>query len=378
MDKKLQEYIKDLSVKDKKTLSQKALKVSEETGELARVTLPFENAHGTTHRFVEKERVLEESVDVILAAISMAYDLGFDHEDIQEMMWSKAAKWQGIQAKEEKVDYPIPYEIHVTVDIEKSSPGQSYLKYLTGDNPKIEYFKKVCKDIGVKPIVLDLENDGGSVMKDVMTSSHFLGNNRTSYTEAKKIESSLKRSGFEVVRVKIETVPWHPAAPTESGDKMPEDCYFEAHVGCIITPEQKNDLRSIAEFNNAHLSRNFFKKMKDGKFVNMVTLRHYKGTYDEFLFQLDHLKKNLKDSKIDFDKVITEFSIYDTKVSHDFKWLDKKKEEKCPYCVEGKIDVILNSGEFFSSGDAPIIEKEPCEECGGTGKLNTKENETID
>jgi hypothetical protein len=28
----------------------------------------------------------------------------------------------------------------------------------------------------------------------------------------------------------------------------------------------------------------------------------------------------------EYEKVITEFSIYDTKVSHDFKWLEKVKE----------------------------------------------------
>lgn len=34
----------------------------EEYGELARVVLPYDGADGTSHRFVEKERVLEESV----------------------------------------------------------------------------------------------------------------------------------------------------------------------------------------------------------------------------------------------------------------------------------------------------------------------------
>ncbi|MEK6828854.1 MAG: MazG-like family protein [Nanoarchaeota archaeon] len=313
MNNKLLDYIKDLSLKDKKTLSQKALKVSEETGELAKVTLPYDNAHGTTHRFIEKERILEESVDVILTAISMAYELGFSHDDIEEMMWKKAGKWQGIQAKEEKVDYPIIYEIHVTVDA-------------SAEDFDIDHFKKVCAFIKVKPIVLDLENDGKTVMNDVMTSSHIVGNNTGSYLECSRIGFMLEDYGFKVVRRKIETVPWHPAAPSKDGDKMPEDCYFEAHINCIITEDEKDRLRAIAVCHNAHLSKNFFKKLEDGKFVNMITYRSYDSTYDVFMSNIELLKADLAKNKIQFEKVITEFSIYDTKVSHDFKWLNKEKQ----------------------------------------------------
>jgi hypothetical protein len=109
-------------------------------------------------------------------------------------------------------------------------------------------------------------------------------------------------------------------------DKMPEDCYFEAHIGCIITKEQKDSLNYIANINGAHLSRNFFKKLEDNQFVNMITLRKKTGTYSMFEEKVEILKKQLKENNIDFEKVITEFSIYDTKVSHDFKWLNKQKE----------------------------------------------------
>ena len=144
-----------------------------------------------------------------------------------------------------------------------------YLKFIGGDEPKIEWFKKSCKDIGVKPIVLDLENSGESVMKDVMTSSHIVGNNTSAYKECARIVKQLEWKGFKVVRKKIETVPWHPAAPSENTDKMPEDCYFEAHIGCIITNEGKETLQRLAGRLDSHLSRNFFKKLEDGKFINM-------------------------------------------------------------------------------------------------------------
>lgn len=352
MNKELQEYIKNLSLKDKKNLSQKLGKVMEEAGELARVVLPYDGADGTTHRFIEKERVLEESVDVILTAISMAYELGFTHDDIEDMMWRKAEKWHGIQAKEAKVEYPIPYEIHITVDLcdyitrltnleleyevgKNIKPGHSVLSgvpYVALDKKlleiqAIEDFKNVCEKIGVKPIVLDLENNGESVMKDVMTSSHIIGNNTTSYEECIRISRLLRVKAFKVVRKKIETVPWHPAAPSEPGDKMPEDCYFEAHVGCLIFDHEEAKLNRVIDDLGVHISRNFFKKKDDGRFVKMITMRKYEGLYDDFIVELDRLKSRLSANNIDFEKVITEFSIYDTKVSHDFKWLENKKEE---------------------------------------------------
>jgi len=328
MNKQVLDYIKMLSLSDKKTLSQKALKVSEECGELASVILPYDNAAGTTHRFIAKNRILEEAVDTILSAISIPYELGYTHEDIENMMQHKAEKWQGLQAKEAKVDYPLPYEIHITVELgQEIDPNSS--EWMEGaleefNWAQLSLFKQTCKELEVKPIILDLEHDGKFVMKDAMTSSKHIGNNASSLQECDRISRGLINAGFIVVRSKIETVPWHPAAPSEDGDVMPNDCYFEAHVGCIISPEEKGDLTYIAKNCNAHLSRNFFKKLEDGKFVNMVTLRKYEGTYDEFIWDLDRMKDVLTENDIIFDKVITEFAIYDTKVSHDFLWLEKE------------------------------------------------------
>lgn len=312
MKKETFDFIKELSLKDKKTLSQKALKVAEESGELAKAVLPFDNAAGTTHRFIDKNKILQEVVDTMLASVSIAYDLGFTDEEIDSMMYEKSIYWQSLQAREEKVEYPIPYEIHVTVDIESVKDTDSYISN--------------CEYIGVKPIVLDLENGDDSTFKDVMTSSNFRGDNRGSYEEMKRISNMLSEMGYKVVREKIETVPWHPAAPMKVDDIMPKDCYFEAHIGCIISKVEKEKLQCIANSTDSHLSRNFFKKLEDGKFINMITYRMYSGvgvTLDMFNNKVEYIKKELKRFDIEFEKVITEFSIYDTKVSHDFNWLNK-------------------------------------------------------
>ena len=317
MNKELRDYIEELSKKDKKSITQKALKCAEETGELARKVLPYEDAHGTTHRFIVKDSILEEVADVVLTAMSIGYDLGYTHDDIDDMIRHKALNWQEVQAKSDRVGETIPFEMHITIT--------------AGENFDTDKYVKDCATISkirrnrIKPIVIDLETEGELFMKDVMTSSHYFGNNAGAHDEAKAISDSMEAMGYDVVRVKIETVPWHPAAPQTEKDKMPGDCYFEAHIGCIITPEEKAKLAHIAEGNDCHMSRNFFKKIEDGKFVNMITYRKYDGTYDEFMATVESIKGVLNYKEINFDKVITEFAIYDTKVSHDFLWLEKKE-----------------------------------------------------
>lgn len=314
MDQELINYIKDLSKRDKKTLSEKALKVSEETGELARVILPFDNAPGTSHRFIEKERILEEAADVILTAMSIPFDLGYSFEDLESMMRHKSIRWQKIQSKEEKIDYPIPFEIHVTVERPED----------------IDSFVDHCKNkVKVKPIVLDLQNGGEVVMKDVMTSSHCYGTNADAYLETKRISNFLEVLGYKVLREKIESVPWHPMAPCKESfsNEMPDNCYFEAHIGVVLNPDDdKVALKDVAFLNNSHLSSNAFKKHEDGSSVVMVTLREKEGSREKFEDNLEVLKNDLKAGGFAYEKVITEFAIYDTNVSHDFLWLKDKEK----------------------------------------------------
>lgn len=311
MNNKLLDYIQELSKRDKKTLSQKALKVAEESGELAKAVLPYDSAYATRHRFVDKTKILQEVADTILASISIAYDLGFSHEDIEEMIDMKSEKWQELQAAEDKVEFPLPFEIHITVQPKEGEINEEF----------IEHFRKTCEELKVKPISLDLENNAGEKIKDVMTSSKCYGDNKTVYEEIERITIGLEYQKFKVVRKKAETVPWHPGAPAKKGDKMPENCYFEAHIGCIISENEKESLSELAKNYNAHLSKNAFKKIEDGKFVNMITLRDYKCSRNKFDMDVMMLTNSLKTNKIPFEKVITEFCIYDTKISHDYLWL---------------------------------------------------------
>jgi len=317
----INDYIKDLSIKDKKTLSQKTLKLVEEVGELARVILPYDSAHGTNHRFTDRDAILEELVDVYLTNISISHSLGFTDEEFNDMLVKKSEKWGSLQAKEEQATFPLPFEIHVTVDLDENLDG----------------FKEDCSIVGVKPIVIDLEINDGSILKDVMTSSKFFGDNRGAYEESERIVKELRDRGYKVVRNKIESVPWHPAAPVISrGEAIPNGCYFESHIGVTIYPEQKEDLQTFirSTLTNGHLielsgtaklSQNFFKKSNDGsKFVNMLTYRSNMCGRPKFTLEVEGIKHLLKEEGFDFEKVEVEYAVYDTNVTHDAKWITGK------------------------------------------------------
>lgn len=314
----INEYIRNLSIKDKKTLSQKGLKLVEEIGELARVILPYDSAHGTNHRFIDREAILEEVVDVYLTNISIAHSLGFSDDEFNDMLVKKSEKWSKLQANEEKAGFPLPFEIHVTIESPKD----------------IDKFKDACSLIEVKPIVIDLEINDGSVIKDVMTSSKHFGDNRTAYEESERIVSELKNRGYKVVRNKIESVPWHPAAPIIStGKEIPNGCYFESHLGVVIKPEEKERLNEFVKYTltdshlidlsgTAKLSQNFFKKSKDGsKFVNMLTYRSNMCGSPKFKLEVEGIKHLLQEEGFEFEKVEVEYAVYDTNVTHDAKWI---------------------------------------------------------
>jgi len=323
MNKTTLDYIRLLSKSDEKSLTQKTLKTCEEVGELAKVVLPFENAYATTHRFIDKKRILEELADTFLCVQSIVCDLDFTDEEFEEMVVHKMKFWADLQAREGRIKYPIPFEIHVTVDMTEDPDNTEFRK----QRLSVEGFKNTCKKIGVKPILLDLHLQSGAVVKDMMTSSTIMGDNRKAFEELKRISNELTETGFKVIREKIETIPWHPAAPSEKHQNptMPPHCYFESHLNVLCTQEKLKDLETIAMIHGARMSSNVFKKFEDGSFTIMVTLRDYKDQFESFKICLEDLKTSLANDDFQVEKEIVEFSVYDTKVSHDSEWILQEK-----------------------------------------------------
>lgn len=323
MDKSTLDYIKFLTERDPKGLMGKLAKLTEEAGELSRVIQPYENSFGTNHRFVNKKQIVEEIADCTLVLLSMLYDKNIcvDYEEFQQTLLEKANDWITKQNKELKIVYPLPYEIHVTVE---------------ADSDRLDQFKTACYNLGVKPIYLDLNANDNVVIKDLMTSSVFKGNNGESIREVERISQGLVNAGFNVIREKIETVPWHPAAPRDYHNKMPCGCYFECHFQVEVCENSaKNNhqklIETISSLNfksqefyvggyNLHTSKNVFKKLLTGNDIVMVTYRDYVRPHIDFDMSVGYIESALKE-QFNVEKTIIEFCIYDTKISHDKEWL---------------------------------------------------------
>lgn len=185
------------------------------------------------------------------------------------------------------------YEIHITVK-----------------DADVEKFKDACEEIGVKPILLDLQKEG---LFDLMTSSiiktAFL---EEAYNIATSIYAQLLVRNFIVIRSKIETVPWNPEI-----SKCPNG-YYETHLAIKCPDSMLPALKEIAILAKSHISKNIFKKIDDVP-VYMVTYRTYSQNIKLHENYVNIIKKALGEFEI--TKVISEFCVFDSNLDHDNEWI---------------------------------------------------------
>lgn len=86
--------IKQLSVENKKSLEQIALKLTEETGEVAQALLSYQKASGSEYKELGSEDVKEECVDVVIVALSLFYKLNGDDAEFNRIFDKKVDKWK--------------------------------------------------------------------------------------------------------------------------------------------------------------------------------------------------------------------------------------------------------------------------------------------
>jgi hypothetical protein len=203
------------------------------------------------------------------------------------------------------MDKPIHYEIHVTVR-----------------TTEVQRFIDMCDEIGVKPIVLDLQKkDGSGSIQDVMTSSKLTGDDADAWNKMKDVVWYLSAKGFEVVREKIETVPWHPKAVVYDPD-TDKDGYFEAHIPIIVASEdEKTFLSGVCQSQGLHLSRNPFKTFDNGTYVQFITLRR-KIQADKFKQLVSTVVLGFLRNGISISgSPEVEYALYDSNVNHDAAWI---------------------------------------------------------
>jgi NTP pyrophosphatase (non-canonical NTP hydrolase) len=301
--KKLLDQIKTLSLRDKKTLSQKGLKLMEEAGELAKAILPYEGACGTNHRLPNKDKIAEECADSMLVAYSIMKSLHMTDAEITAIVQRKTDYWQFLQENEHLTNLDnLIFEMHVTVEQIKD----------------LATFRADCEELGVKPIILDLFTEG-EVIKDMMTSSHYKGTTKGALEYSSDLVSKLIAKGYKVLREKIETVPWHPASKV--AHLKDSHKYFEAHVAFqpLVGQACLDFCRSDYQ---VRFSRNVMKK--GDKNVQMGTLRRSSDIgIDAFAEILNRLIIDVRDlyGEEPVEKPVIEYALFDDNQTHDKKWI---------------------------------------------------------
>ena len=186
------------------------------------------------------------------------------------------------------------YEIHVTVN--------------NSDN-----FVSDCYELGIKPIIIDM---GEGVPVHVMTSATVKGNDASAFATANSFADAFRAMGYDVLRIKIETVPWHPCATHPTDDQ-----YFETHFA-VKLPCDETWLNHIARFCDLHYSKNVLKKGDNS--VQMLTYRsnNWKDVNSEkFQYHVSVIEEILNLYGFKLKKTIVEFALYDTNVRMDDTWL---------------------------------------------------------
>lgn len=98
MNIKIQKVL-DLNKSETKSVLEVGLKLSEEVGELAQAILSSQRLSGAEYKGLSVEDVKEESVDVIICALSIFLKSGGSLQDLQNLIDLKCHKWEQKQSK---------------------------------------------------------------------------------------------------------------------------------------------------------------------------------------------------------------------------------------------------------------------------------------
>ena len=104
MNEKLFEKMISYNKTERKTLSEKALKLTEESGELAAEILKLMGRKGTHGKTLPKVKfdALLELADIQLMVASICDELGYTHEDLCNAIINKLVKYERVSEKQKK------------------------------------------------------------------------------------------------------------------------------------------------------------------------------------------------------------------------------------------------------------------------------------
>ena len=91
--------IKTLSLKEKKGLLEKTIKLQEEVGELAEAVLIHKKASGSQYKARKSLSIEKEAVDILLVTLDIFFSLSPDLDLLEDLLSKKSRKWKKHQTK---------------------------------------------------------------------------------------------------------------------------------------------------------------------------------------------------------------------------------------------------------------------------------------
>lgn len=204
-----------------------------------------------------------------------------------------------------------PYELHLSVALARA------------DQWAREAFTTACSQLGVKPILLLLPDASGPFYGEMaMTSSRYVGDDPMG--EVERLGALFGKRSFKVTRKKIETVPWHVAAPRAGAGPavFRPGQYFEFHAQVRISPRDYGLLWESARGVGVHLSRNARREIdQTGLAAWMITARWSDCVAEEARDRMHSINTQLREKGWEPTGSRLEFSLYDSDVHQDARWL---------------------------------------------------------
>ncbi len=91
--------IEELTELDVKTLTERALKLNEEAGEVGGAVLSYTNASGCGYKDMGKDDVIEECADVFIVLRSLLCQVEATDDEFEDKIRLKLKKWEKVIEK---------------------------------------------------------------------------------------------------------------------------------------------------------------------------------------------------------------------------------------------------------------------------------------
>ena len=205
--------------------------------------------------------------------------------------------------------YKGTFEAHITIKAVNSELKQN--------------FSLLCQKLNVKSVFIELPK--GVTRCQMMTASYHHGAFKDVLQQINQIAEQIVNADFEVTRIKIEAMVSNQDIPISDikAQKLSKSNYFEFHVKAILSASENLEaLKKYCLQHNAHLSKNTFKKLIDGKQERFITMRIYGLGYKSAQTRFDNLILYLKSKGFKLSQQQREYTVYDTNLNLDNGWIN--------------------------------------------------------